>query len=165
MPAAARRPSGVAATALGLAVVLGLGGCGSSSGGHSASSATGGTPKAQVISRGDAICKARNDRLDALVQPAGQDPKALANYLRNGTSIAEQATNQITDLGPPDRDAPVLASYLDTQRQQLARVRQIADRIDHGDVKGGTAALDAPDPLGDKLKADAKTFGFTVCAD
>jgi hypothetical protein len=165
MPAAVRPLAGTVAAVLGLVAALGLTACGSSGGSSSAPSAPAAVPKAQVVSQGDAFCKERDDRLDALTQPTSKDPKALATYLRSGTAVAEEATNKIAALGQPDRDAPVLASYLDAQRQQFTRVRQIADQIERGDVQGGAAALNGSDPLGDKLKADAKAFGFTVCAD
>lgn len=146
-----------------VAAVLALSGCGSSG---SAPKTPAPVPKAQIISQGDAICRDRNSKLEALTPPTdAKDVKAVATYLRTGSSIAGDAANKIDALGRPDVDAPLFTSFVDGQRQQITAVNKLADQAEGGDVAGVTRTLSGPNAIGVKIKADAKAFGFQVCSE
>lgn len=147
---------------LALAATFGLVACGSDSGSESSGPKT--LPKAEYITQADAVCREFNAKLEALPEPADkQSPQGIAGYLRQGADVADEGNRRLDAIGKPDADAALSDSFLAGQRETVTKARQIADQIDRGDVQGGAAALNAPDPAGEKSAADAKAFGFQAC--
>jgi hypothetical protein len=128
------------------------------------SSGTKTVPKAQIISKGDAICT----RLEATAQPppkvdpskaTGAKLKSLAPFLTKNADIIHSAVQQVGALGKPDKDASLFNVVLAEGRSAESHLRAAAAAAAAGNRTAFLAAFaslrNAPQ--------HGKQFGFKKC--
>ena len=121
-------------------------------------------PKAQIISRGDAICS----RLDKTigtgpnVDPAkatGKQLMQLAPFLTKNAAVISSEVSQVSALGKPDKDAALFNQVLADGRTAASYFREAAIAAAAGNRSAFLAAIK-------KLMAQTphgKAFGFQHC--
>jgi hypothetical protein len=124
-------------------------------------------PKAELIKRGDAICKKGNRRI-TLTPPSG-DPahitpdqlRAAAPFLRQELRVNAAEVRQVAALGMPDRDKATFKRAIALSRQMLRWVRKEVAAAEAGDVAAFHVAM--RHDSGQAASQTLARFGFRVC--
>jgi hypothetical protein len=123
-------------------------------------------PKAELIKRGDAICR-RGDRGLTLSPPAG-DPtvsaaalRKFAPFLRQQLHVNAREVRRIAALGLPDRDRAAFQHAIALARRMLKAVRQEVAAAQAGDLKAFLRA--ARHDSGQAASRELARFGFRAC--
>lgn len=149
------RLTGKLAVATMLVVGLGAAGCGG--GGKSKSTAS--TPaltKTEFLTRGNAICKSGNDRINArgkqMFKPQSRPTQAQRKQFGVfAIGVIQGEIDGVRGLRPPTADRAKVARIVDTAQKDLDK------------VKGDPASLTGPgDPFKDANKL-ANDYGLTAC--
>jgi hypothetical protein len=125
-------------------------------------------PKAEIIRKGDAIC--RNAVKQVTAAPPTIDPtrataaqiKGIAPFFRQVAASTQTSVSQIAALGKPDKDAALLERILAGGRTAVADNLAVANAAQKGDRTALRAAF--AKSQGDSGRKLAKQFGFKVCA-
>jgi hypothetical protein len=136
-------------------------GCGSSG---STSSGSKTVPKAQIISRGDAICSKLDKTVGAPpnIDPAkatGKQLRQFVPFLTKNAAVISSEVSQVSALGKPDKDAALFNQVLTDGRNASSYFREAATAAAAGNRGAFLAAfkkLMAQTPRG-------KAFGFRHC--
>jgi hypothetical protein len=134
---------------------------------QAATSTTKVIPKAQLIKRGDAICKKGNRGL-TLAPPAG-DPehvtpdqlRAAVPFLRQGLRVNGGEVRRVSALGVPDRDRAAFKRAIALSRQMLKWTRKEVAAAQAGDV--GAFLQASRHDTGRAASLALARFGFRVC--
>src|SRR3954447_17006589 len=113
-----------------LVLVLLVAACGGSSGGAK------GNPKADYLSKAEAICAKANTQIDAAKRntPAGTD--GVPAYVHKLLDLAKQTLDDLSVLSPPSSDAAeVKTKLLDPLTQQYADGQTFAGKVDEAAAK------------------------------
>ena len=121
-------------------------------------------PKAQIISRGDAICSKLDKSIGSgpNIDPAkatGKQLVGLAPFLTKNADVISSEVSQVSALGKPDKDAALFNQVLADGRAAASYSREAAAAAAAGNRSGFLAAfkkLMAQTPHG-------KAFGFQHC--
>jgi hypothetical protein len=124
--------------------------------------------KAEIISKGDAICRKATSQITA--SPPNGDPaqatsaqlKASAPFFQQLSNSTRTSVSQIAALGKPDKDAALLDKLLANGRTSAANSQAAGQAAQRGDVKAFRVAF--AKRQGGSGSALAKQFGFKVCA-
>jgi hypothetical protein len=124
--------------------------------------------KAEYLRRGDAICNGfRTRRRTVLPQlnraARAKDAAGLARVLRRIAVYSTQAFQRFRALPKPKGDEPTLNRYLALEQQLTSTLNRAAAAYEHGDVRGGTAIIDAQPGLPRQAREIATAYGFKVC--
>jgi hypothetical protein len=144
-----------------MVVAAAAAGCGSSG---STTSGSKTVPKAQIISRGDAICSKLDKSIGSgpNIDPAkatGKQLVGLAPFLTKSADVISSEVSQVSALGKPDKDAALFNQVLADGRTAASYSREAATAAVAGNRSGFLAAfkkLMAQTPHG-------KAFGFQHC--
>lgn len=151
---------------------LGLTACGSSGSTHSSSSgskARRSSPKAQVIAKGDAICRKYDKQSNQLFSSLKFNPahassaqlKKAAPLLAKQASILRTETGQVGALGAPDKDAALFQKTISGAKQAGQDFGDAAQAARRGDTKAFKTAFGKLDA--NNSSKLAKQFGFKTC--
>ena len=124
--------------------------------------------KPELISRGDAICKASQAKTDEL---AGQLPDTttqetlptIAGVFGQILPVLRDTSHALHALKPPKEDEAAIKTWLDDFDRSVDQVDALQKAAASGDPTAFNAALDQGTALGDQADADATAYGFTVC--
>lgn len=124
--------------------------------------------KAEYVKRGDAICgEFRTRRRAVLVElnRAGRskDAAGLAKVLRQIAAYSTTASREFKALPKPKGDEATLNRYLALEQQLIRTLDRAAAAYARGDVRRGTAILDAQPTLPVQAREIATAYGFKVC--
>lgn len=136
--------------ALGAATLLGA--CGGDNGGLT---------KAEYVSKGDAICKQINQKINAMPNP--KSLKDFASQADEVVKLSKDGLERFRDLDAPDELEAKVGRYLNLLQEQTKLAEQIADAAREGDtakIQEIGRQLDANDKEADKLAAE---IGFKDC--
>lgn len=129
-------------------------GCGSSSDSNSTSTAA--LSKASYLAKGNAICKAGQQKQDAAQQALGQNPtQAQLMAFATGAVIPDIQTqiDQVKALGAPSGDEATVSNFFGLAQADLNKVKS-----DPSILYAGKS-----DPFADFAKV-AHPYGLTACA-
>ena len=144
-----------------LVLLLLVAACGGSSEGK-------GDPKADYLSKAEAICTKANTEIDAAKKntPAGTDE--VPAYVHKLLAFAKTTLDQLSALTPPSADAAeVKAKLIDPLTQQYADGQTFAGKVDEAAAKNDSATLTQlvfNPPT--KTRVDIawmKSYGFKAC--
>src|SRR5689334_4400907 len=108
-----------------LVLVLLVAACGGSSGGG------GSSPKADYISKAEAICAKANTEITAAKKKTPTAITEVPPYVHKLLDLAKKTLDDLTALTPPSKDAAeVKAKLLDPLGQQYADGQAFAARVD-----------------------------------
>jgi hypothetical protein len=124
--------------------------------------------RAAYIRRGDNICREFRTRRGTLLPQLNhaaraKDAAALARVLRRIAAYSANAYREFAMLRKPKGDEPTLNSYLALEQQLTGTLKRAAAAYQRGDVRAGTAIIDAQPTLPDRARKIATAYGFTVC--
>jgi hypothetical protein len=148
-------PRRVGAGALGLVLCLlgaGAAGCGGSST----------LTHAQLVSKANAICRAKNAQVSALGKPTTLS--GLQHALAVGIPIAQQAENQLRALKPPSSDAALFRDTLSLDAQALTVDRQAEQAAGAGKATSFRQLLQQATTISTQARSKASQLGLTDCA-
>ena len=156
---------------------LALAGCGGgddsttteagASGASGASGAQGSTPlsEEEFVSQGNEICAEANDQIEALQLPAGDEPiTALAQPLREGAQITQEAYDKLVALTPPEDLQQDFNQFLAQGKAAIADSEKAADAAEAGDTSQVQAIIDEGNKQEKSTDALASSMGLDECA-
>lgn len=161
------RPRRIIATALAIAAVGSLAGCGSSS--DSAGGGAASTAGADFVAQANAICVAANEEFQALGNT--QEYEDLADFkdrFGKAMAIAKQQYADIAELTPPADIAGDVKTYLDEGAASVEMTQELYDRVVAGEAISDAEAATLGTPDGQatiKARREAATnAGLEACA-
>jgi hypothetical protein len=126
-------------------------------------------PKAQLVKRGDAICK-RGNRGYTLSPPSGDPAHMTADQLRKALPFLRQdlrvtgsEVREVAALGTPDREAKTFRRAIARSQGLLKALRQEIAAVQAGDVPAFLAALQQEQNAGRAASRLLFRVGFRVC--
>lgn len=150
-----------------------LSACGSSGGSKqsSAGKSQQAKPKAQVVAKGDAVCRKYNKRVDKALSALNFDPthansaklKKAGSALENAASLLTEEVDQVEAQGPPDKQADLFKQVIAKAKRIGPQFQQAAQAAKRGDVKGFEAALSKVQSNSSNANKPARQFGLKVC--
>ncbi len=147
-----RRRLGLTVT---LAVLLAAAaGCGGDGGGDRLT-------KEEYIAQADAICKATEDELDALAEPATKEE--FASFLEEGLGLSEAQLEDLRALSPPEADEATLEEAYSLVEQQLDVIRDMVDAVKADDEAAVQELITQGDALNDRADQIAADYGLKEC--
>lgn len=145
----------LAATAL-AAVALTHGACG----GDGDDSASEPLPRATLIARANAACRAAAAEVARV--PVAASIEELGSYAQRIEAIGSRLHEQLTRLTPEQPDSSAYGRYLDALGRSNAQLRALEQAADDGDRAGVSRA--AREIAGAQVGTYAAVIGFDVCA-
>jgi hypothetical protein len=158
-------PRRIICAALAAALLTLLAGCG---GGSSASSTTTGAgeelTKAELIARGDAVCKEAHDRFAELQGSPPTTPEETATFTQQLIDITETEVSQLRSLDAPPSVKPALESYLKALDKNVVVLKQGLEAAQNSDATAyAKAQAKAVKDQVERLQL-AQAVGFKECS-
>lgn len=148
------RRAAAAVAALALAGVAA--GCGGGGGGDRLS-------KEEYIAQADAICKAANEKIDALGEP--ETMEEIATLAADAIEIQEESLADLRALEPPEADEAKLNEAYALIDQQVGLGKEILEAAESGDLEKIQEILAEGEPIDDQADAIATEYGLTECGN
>jgi hypothetical protein len=121
----------------------------------------GGLSKAELVKKGDAICKRVNDQVAKQQEPTNADD--LAKLAKETVKISDPAIDDMDALEPPDELEKDFDKFVASLKQQRDLTKQIGDAAAKGDtVKIQQIANEAQKAQAEYRKLSDK-IGFKEC--
>lgn len=142
-------------------VIAGCGGESASTGSGQASAASG--PRARLIAQADAICRRRDDALEA-IPLANTSNRAVERYAAQSAARDATAISELVELSVPAsmaREWPLILTYTRDLRNEMLKLNEDAK---HGNTHSIPALSRQTQVLKGKLELAASRAGFTACA-
>jgi hypothetical protein len=136
-----------------MALVLLVGGCGGSS--------SSGLTKQQWIAKADGICKDAKTQIAAI--PAPTSITGLVSEGQKALVITQNEFAQLRGLAAPSADAATIKTMLDTAAQEIPATVGLIAIAKTGDMTKIQQYEASKQPIIDKAKQLAKSYGLTVC--
>ncbi|HUQ39391.1 MAG TPA: hypothetical protein VM030_04495 [Acidimicrobiales bacterium] len=140
---------------------VGLGGCGGDDDRLS---------KADLISKGDALCAATTEKLEPVfgkLFPTGSEtPPAdkAAGPMRTAATELREEYRDFSALEPPAKDEKRFAAILEGFDAAVTDVEDAAERAEAGDTEGYLKKLEAANAKDAESRELMKAYGFEECA-
>jgi hypothetical protein len=144
------------ASAVAASSVIAASGCGDS-GPHQVSAA-------ELVSRGDAICKRGQEKFDEIQQHALRNANDAAEQTQDLIDVATDELNDLRDLVPPSELEETYNAYLDARVRAIEVFRQGLDAADRDDDNGYVDAQARAAAGAAKRRQLAEAVGFKVCS-
>jgi len=148
-----RHRFGIAIALAALLAVAGCGGGGSGGGDR--------LTKEEYIAQADAICKATEEKLDALAEPTSKEE--FASFLEEGLGLSEGQLDDLRALNPPEADEATLEEAYSLVEQQLDVIRQMVDAVKADDEAAVQELITQGDALNDQADQIAADYGLKEC--
>jgi hypothetical protein len=121
----------------------------------------GGLSKAELVKRGDAICKRVNDKVAKQQEPTTADD--LAALARETVKISDPAIDDMAALEPPDE----LKNDFDAFVASLKKQRDLTEQIGNAAARGDTVKIQQIATQAQKAQAEYRKLsdkiGFKEC--
>jgi len=119
--------------------------------------------KAEYIAQADAICKAANEKIDALGEPASlEEVAALAT---SAIEIQEGSLAELRALKPPEEDEATLNEAYALVEQQVEVGKKVKAAAEAGDLEAIQTLIAENEPLDDQADKIAADYGLTECGN
>jgi hypothetical protein len=153
------RRSALAAVA---AVAVALASCGDDdkSSDTPASTSSGTLTKTELIRKGDELCGAFRSKTPKGNPQGFGDLKSQVDVV---ISLSEDTLRKFEKLRPPPGDSAVIDKYLQSQRDQIALLRQVSKAAEAEDKAAVQRYVADIRETGQKAKGLAQGYGFKVC--
>ena len=148
----------VAPVLLSLALLTACGG-----GGEAGGASDDALPKAEFVSKADALCKEANTKFETEAQPTS--PEGIVPYLDTLVGIADDTTTDLEELAAPQPDEEEIDKiFLTALRGQVTALEEYRPKVEEAVKKGeqAVAALEQPESPDADIPA-MKAYGFKDC--
>jgi len=155
----------ITCVALAMLLVAILAGCGGGDGSSSTSSTAGDElTKAELIAKGDAICKDAHDRFAELQTTPPTTPEETATFTQQLIDITESEVSQLRALAAPASVKPALDDYLKAMDKNVAVLKQGLAAAQNSDATAyAKAQAKAVKDQVERLQL-AQAVGFKECS-
>ncbi|MCL4290657.1 MAG: hypothetical protein KJ051_10335 [Thermoleophilia bacterium] len=133
---------------------LAVAGCGGSGGGDRLT-------KEEYIAQADAICKAANEKIDALGEP--ETMEEIATLAADAIEIQTKSLADLRALKPPEADEAKLNEAYALIDQQVGLGKEILEAAKAGDLEKIQKILAEGKPIDDQAGAIAADYGLKEC--
>ena len=162
MPAS--KPRRLIAAAAAAVLAAGLASCGGGGGTGTTTSTDAALSKAELIAKGDAICKEARDRFAELQGSVPTTPQEAATFTQRLIEITRSEIDQLRALQAPASLQPALKRYLAAMDENVAVMKQVLDAAKRNDLHAYLVARakTAQDQV--KRLQLAQAVGFKECS-
>ncbi len=119
--------------------------------------------KEEYITQADAICKAANEKIDALGEPSSLEE--VATLAADAIEIQEASLAELRALKPPEADETKLNEAYALVEQQVGLGQEILEAAEAGDLEKIQEILAEGEPIDDQADAIAAEYGLTECGN
>lgn len=145
----------LATAPLAIVALVALAGCGTDSDQVSA---------AELVSRGDQICRQGRERFEKVQAQAPADASAAVDQTSELVEIATDELNELRKIRPPDELREPYDAYLEARARSLELLEQGRDAAEDKDAEAYGAAQRAAAATQPKRLKLARAVGFEHCS-
>lgn len=121
--------------------------------------------KSELDSKGNAICKAGDEKIAKVPQPSGlEDTAAVGAYFKAILPLGRQFIDDLEALKPPKDLKSDYDSFIASNRTTQHTVEQLITAADANDKAKVSSLIDSSETKGKATDAKATALGLTECA-